>query len=50
MANQIETFDLNEHTHEGFDYDVAHLQSRNLAEDLRPLIGSISTFQRTIYI
>jgi hypothetical protein len=43
MANQIETFDLNEHMHEGFDCDVAHLESRNLAKDLRPLVGLIST-------
>lgn len=43
MANQTETFDLNEHMHEGFDCDVAHLESRNLAKDSRPLVGSIST-------
>jgi hypothetical protein len=43
MANQTKTFDLNEHMHEDFDCDVAHLKSRNLAEDLGPLVGSIST-------
>jgi hypothetical protein len=43
MANQTKTFDLNEHMHEGFDCDVAHLESRNLAKDLWPLVGLIST-------
>jgi len=31
---------FNEHMHEGFDYDDAHLESRNLVQDT-PLIGLI---------
>jgi hypothetical protein len=43
MANQIETFGLNVHMHEGFDYDENHLELRNLIEDSRPIVGLIST-------
>jgi hypothetical protein len=43
MVNQIETFGLNVHMHEGFDCDDAHLESKNLAEDFRQVVGLIST-------
>jgi len=29
MANEVETFSLNVHMHDGFDYDDVHLESRN---------------------
>ncbi len=42
MANEIETFGLNVHIHEGFDYDGIHLELKNLLEDFGPIVGSIS--------
>jgi hypothetical protein len=40
--DQPETFDLNEHHHEAFDYDDVHdLDGRIVAKDSRPLVGSI---------
>lgn len=42
MVDRPETFDLNEHHHETFDYDDVHdLNGRILVKDSRPLIGSI---------
>jgi hypothetical protein len=43
MVNQLETFGLNVHMHEGFDYDDVHLESKNLAEDSKQVVGLIST-------
>jgi len=43
MANQIETFGLNVHMHEGFDCDDAHLKSENLVEDFGPVFVSTLT-------
>ncbi len=40
MANQTETFGLNVHMH---DCDDAHLKSKNLIEDFRPVVVSILT-------
>jgi hypothetical protein len=41
MANQIQTFGLNVHMHEGFDCDETHLELRNLVEDFGPIVGLI---------
>jgi hypothetical protein len=39
-VDQLETFDLNEHHYEIFDYDDVHdLNGRILVKDSRPLIG-----------
>ncbi len=46
MANQTKTFSLNVHMHEDFDCDDVHLESRNLAEDFGPLVGSILTLTK----
>jgi hypothetical protein len=44
MANQTETFDLNEHQHEAFDYNDAHdLYGELLTENSWPLVSSILT-------
>jgi hypothetical protein len=43
MVNQIETFGLNVHMHEGFDCDDVHLESKNLVEVSRQVVGLIST-------
>jgi hypothetical protein len=43
VADQIETFGLNVHMHEGFDCDEIHSELRNLVEDLGPIVGLIST-------
>jgi len=43
MVNQIETFGLNVHVHEGFDCDDVHLESKNLVEDSRQVVALIST-------
>jgi len=44
MANQIETFDLNEYQHEAFEYNEVHdLYGGLLIENLWPLVGSILT-------
>ncbi len=42
MVNQTETFNLNEHMHEAFDYNDVHTELKNLTEDSRPLVDSIS--------
>jgi hypothetical protein len=41
MANETETFGLNVHIHEGFDYDGFHLESKNLVEDFGPIVDLI---------
>lgn len=41
MANHIETFDLNVHMHQGFDYDDVHLKLGNLTKDSRLVINLI---------
>jgi hypothetical protein len=41
MVNQIETFGLNVHMHEGFDCDDAHLELNNLIEDSKQVVGLI---------
>jgi len=46
MANQTKTFSLNVHMHEDFDCDDVHLESRNLAKDFGPLVGSILTLTK----
>jgi len=43
MADQIETFDLNEHMHDASDFGDAHIKFGNLLKDSRPQVGSIST-------
>jgi hypothetical protein len=42
MVNQTETFNLNEHMHEAFDYNDVHMELRNLTQDSMPLVDSIS--------
>jgi hypothetical protein len=41
MANQIETFDLNVHMHQGFDCDDVHLKLGNLTKDFRLVVHLI---------
>lgn len=41
MVNQTETFNLNEHMPETFDYNDVHMELRNLTKDSRPLVDSI---------
>ncbi len=36
MVYQTETFDLNEHMHDAFDYGDVHLEFGNLPKDSRP--------------
>jgi hypothetical protein len=43
MADQTKTFDLNEHMHDAFDSNDAHLEFGNLLEDSMPHVGLIST-------
>jgi hypothetical protein len=44
MANQIKTFDLNEHQHEAFDYNHVHdLYGGLLTKNSWPLVGSLLT-------
>jgi hypothetical protein len=43
MVNQIDTFDLNVHMHQGFDCDDVHLKLGNLIEDSGPIVHSILT-------
>ncbi len=43
MVNQIETFDLNVHMHQGFDCDDVHLKLKNLTEDYGSIVHSILT-------
>jgi hypothetical protein len=43
MVDQTETFDLNDHMHDAFDYGDVHIKFGNLPKDSRPQVGSIST-------
>jgi hypothetical protein len=41
MVDLTKTFGLNVHMHDGFDYDDAHLELRNLIKGFGPIVGLI---------
>jgi hypothetical protein len=43
MEDRTKTLGLDGHTHEGFNCDDVHLESRNLVEDFGLVVGSILT-------